>query len=243
MCSAFRWTVFLHGRSTQKQIDVASSLNIGSHRGVAIPTRGADLSSLYQVREYANEIVKHPLASKLELVIFNAGIARTAIRLTEDGLDTMMQVNCVSGALLESILVRNLSSISRVIHVSSLSSAASTFSLADSANLTLTVPQKFDDSAYGRTKLCQIAWAQHEPFRDSVTVVSVHPGGCATRMGGVSISEELPFPFIPGVYWRSVVRPAMMFVHSRLWLNPSFCADAILHAAFDRNATNGAFYG
>ena len=63
----------------------------------------ADLASLTSVRRLAQMVrMRH---QKLDLLVLNAGVYRTSLSLTEDGLEEMMQTNYLSHVLLTSLLL------------------------------------------------------------------------------------------------------------------------------------------
>ena len=63
----------------------------------------ADLASLTSVRRLAQMVrMRH---ERLDLLVLNAGVYRTSLSLTEDGLEEMMQTNYLSHVLLTSLLL------------------------------------------------------------------------------------------------------------------------------------------
>merc|ERR1711991_647349 len=136
--------------------------------------------------------------------------------VTKDGLDQNMQINCVSSALIEKILVTQEKNIDRVVHVSSLSSMSAPTNKTEAADIFTSLPFKVDDSAYGSTKLCQIGWAKRKN-QNYYTSISLHPGGCATDIGEDAVSTDVAFPLMPLSYYKAVVRPLMMMTYHNLW--------------------------
>lgn len=150
------WYVFVHGRSLDKVKRTAVLLNgEAAGGGRAIAVAAGDMASFAAVSSYSDAVMRHARGRDVELLVLNAGLARTNLTLTMDGFDTLMQVNCLAGALLEQLLRKHLREqpFARVVHVSSLSSMSATTDADEAANLTWTPPDAPDDSAYGRTKL------------------------------------------------------------------------------------------
>ena len=246
------WTVLVHGRKVKDMDRVSKEINddaaVKKSQGRAIPLRvPGDLSSFAIVKDLANDALNLLKENRLSLslIVFNAGIATKDPMTTNDDLDLIMQTNCVSSALIEKILTKEQKNVSRVVHVSSLSSTSTTTDLADATNVRKSMPFSVDDSAYGRSKLCQIGWAKrkHDKDTNSYVSVSVHPGGCGTDIGADAFSETTSIPGIPLFWWQQFVRPAMLKVYHQTWFPPSFCADQVLYAAFEENARNGDYFG
>lgn len=77
--------ILLHGRNKDKLRNVA--LQIGRDTQTYL----ADMSSLDDVDQMAKEILKKH--DKIDIIINNAGIFKTPVTTTKDGLDTRFMVN------------------------------------------------------------------------------------------------------------------------------------------------------
>ncbi|KAK9874731.1 hypothetical protein WA026_005546 [Henosepilachna vigintioctopunctata] len=82
----------------------ASRKKIIEHTGnTNIFTKQLDLSSLQSVRKFASEIIKDE--KKIDILVNNAGIGRPTQKYTQDGLNTVMQVNIFGPFLLTHLLI------------------------------------------------------------------------------------------------------------------------------------------
>ncbi len=236
------WTVFIHGRSKQQIDAAAASINaVYSGRALAVSV-GADLANFSSITAFCNAVLRDPHSSKLSLLINNAGIVRTdPIGLTVDGFDRMMQVNCVAGALIERLLLKGKCPLTRVVHVSSLSSSGATGNVTIAGDLRLSLENKFGDELYGRTKQCQIAWARRH--NAPVLSVSVHPGGCGSDMPEEGFSAEFPPPAMPDWLWRSFVRPMTLKTLKSTWFEVGWCAENVVYAAGIAPVAAGTYFG
>ena len=237
------WTVFVHGRSAEAMAETAARIN-AEFAGKAIAVGvGGDLASFRKTRAFCAQVRDHVKSKDLELLVNNAALARIVpAQLTEDGFDTLMQTNCIAGALIEQEL-RQSCPLRRVVHVTSLSSAAASTDATVAADLKLSLENEFGDAAYGRTKLCQIAFAMRPQSDAAPIAVSVHPGGCRTDMPEDSLSAAFPPPLVPGGWWRRAMRPLTFWVLSRLWFDTAWCAENVVFAAGAEPVRNGAYFG
>jgi hypothetical protein len=117
----------------------------------------------------------------------------------------------------------------------SLSSAGGSYTFEEAVDLKFSLPNSYDDSVYGRTKLAQLALAQ----RTDREQVAVHPGGCSTDIQNDGL--KFPMPLFPTLYWNHVVRPMAQQVFKLVWFHPSFCAESVLFAA--AFAKQGEYFG
>jgi NAD(P)-dependent dehydrogenase (short-subunit alcohol dehydrogenase family) len=163
--------VLLHGRNPGKLENARHSLSSLSSVG---PVEGyvADLSRLPDVRTLAQAVAaKH---SKLDVLINNAGVFKTAETRTRDGLDVRFAVNTLAPYLLTQRLLPLMGVSGRVIN---LSSAAQTpvdiDALAGRARLS------DDFNAYGQSKLALTMWSRALALSldpDGPAVIAVNPG-------------------------------------------------------------------
>ena len=159
----------------------------------------ADLGSLGQVRQVAERFRRR--YSSLDVLINNAGVFLPTRTETEDGYETMFQVNYLSPFLLTNLLLEELqkSEQGRIINVSSSVYAIGKF---DPDNLQsekhFSVP-----GTYAATKLFVLMFTEELARRlmaTSVTANAVHPGIVRTRMmlqapGALRLVSYLSLPF------------------------------------------------
>ena len=134
-----------------------------------------DLESLDQVRQLAETFGRR--FSALDVLINNAGVFLPTRSLTEDGFETMFQVNYLSPFLLTNLLLEKLqnSTQGRIVNLSSSVYAIGRF---DADNLQsqkrFSVP-----GTYAATKLFVLMFTEELAGRlaaTSVTANAVHPG-------------------------------------------------------------------
>ncbi|MBV9325545.1 MAG: SDR family oxidoreductase [Chloroflexi bacterium] len=159
----------------------------------------ADLGSLGQVRQLAERFRRR--YSTLDVLINNAGVLVPTRTATEDGYETMFQVNYLSPFLLTNLLLEELqrSEQGRVINLTSSAYARGKFD-----------PQTIQSDAsfsvlgtYAATKLYVLMFTEELARRltgTSVTANAVHPGIVRTRMmlqapGTLRLVAYLSLPF------------------------------------------------
>jgi len=159
----------------------------------------ADLASLGQVRQLA-ETFRRRYAT-LDVLINNAGVFLPRRTVTEDGYETMFQVNYLAPFLLTNLLLEALhtSEQGRIINLSS-----SVYSMGKFDPRNLQSEQRFSVLAtYASTKLFVLMFTEELARRlaaTSVTVNAVHPGVVRTRMmlrapGALRLVSYLSLPF------------------------------------------------
>lgn len=166
--------LILHGRSPDKLAATADALRA---TGVRITKDQADLSDLSQVAAMADRIAA--AFPRLDVLINNAGVLKTAQTTTPDGQDVRFVVNTFAPALLSRKLLPLFAKNGRMIH---LSSAAQ--SRVDPEAMAGHVPLQ-DMEAYAQSKLAITLWSQHFATRhpDGPVSVAVNPGSLlATKM-------------------------------------------------------------
>lgn len=159
----------------------------------------ADLASLQQVRQLARTFSRR--YPTLDVLINNAGVFLPARTETEDGLETMFQVNYLSPFLLTNLLLEELgkSTEGRVVN---LSSSVYSVGRLDSGNLQ---SQKHFSplNTYAATKLFVLMSTEQLAMRlrdTSITVNAAHPGIVRTGMmlhapGALRLVSYLSLPF------------------------------------------------
>jgi NAD(P)-dependent dehydrogenase (short-subunit alcohol dehydrogenase family) len=161
----------------------------------------ADLASLGQVRELAATFRRR--YAKLDVLINNAGVFLPNRTETEDGFETMFQINYLSPFLLTNLLLELLqkSEQGRIIN---LTSSVYTMGKFDPHNLQSVGKRHFSVlGTYAATKLFLLMFTEELARRlkaTSVTANAVHPGIVRTRMmlqapGALRVVSYLSLPF------------------------------------------------
>jgi NAD(P)-dependent dehydrogenase (short-subunit alcohol dehydrogenase family) len=159
----------------------------------------ADLASLGQVRQMAETFRRR--YSTLDVLINNAGVFLPTRTETEDGYETMFQVNYLAPFLLTNLLLDELrrSEQGRIVNLSS-----SVYSMGKFDPDNLQSERRFSAlGAYAATKLCVLMFTEEVARRltaTSVTANAVHPGIVRTRMmlqapGALRLMSYLSLPF------------------------------------------------
>ena len=161
--------VILHGRSQAKLEQARQQLaKINSE---AVSAYLADLSDMAQVRALTANIRKDQ--PTLDVLINNAGIYKTPVSRTEDGMDIRFAVNTVAPYLLTKELLPLLGSNGRIINLSSAAQAP-----VDLSALTGET-QLADGPAYAQSKLAITMWSRQLGLEYKTTgpmIVAVNPG-------------------------------------------------------------------
>ena len=161
--------VLLHGRNPEK-LELAENTLTALEADGQCERYTADLSRLSDVETFASEVIeKH---TKLDVLINNAGIYKTPMTITEDGLDIRFVVNTLSPYLLTQRLLPLLRANARVINVSSAAQAS-----VDLKALSGQI--KLDDmAAYAQSKLAITMWSRTmaQAHQDGPAIIAVNPG-------------------------------------------------------------------
>lgn len=160
--------VLIHGRNEKKLQDAAEAIK-SSAGDVELESYLADLSSLKQTAKMAQVILEKN--DTIDVIINNAGIFKTAIKESSEGLDLRFAVNTISPYLIAKSLFPILAEDGRVVN---LSSAAQ----APMAASDLTKPSVLDDSqVYAQSKLALTMWtnALASKLSGKQVAVSVNP--------------------------------------------------------------------
>ncbi len=144
-------TLLLHGRDPAKLADTAKALASQAGAG-RIETCLADLSRLEEVEALAQAVAERH--THIDVLINNAGVFRTPVTVTPDGLDMRFAVNTIAPYLLTQKLLPLMDASGRVIN---LSSAAQMPVDAEA----LAGRKKLDDMpAYAQSKLALTMWSR-----------------------------------------------------------------------------------
>jgi len=172
--------VIMACRNLEKAESAADDIGLPNIR-----VKKCDLASFASIREFCRQIVKEE--KKIDILINNAGMFSTQYTLTEDGQESLFQVNHLGHFLLTNLLLDKLkaSSGARIINVSSVGHWG-----------VLKFP--FDDptfskswfyngmSVYCITKLANVLFTLELAERlkgSKIQVFSLHPGGVYTDLG------------------------------------------------------------
>ena len=163
--------VLLHGRNQEKLADVETEL-LSLESGGKIESYVADLSNLQEVEALAEGVVeKH---DRIDVLINNAGVYKTASPLTQDGLDVRFVVNTIAPYLLTQKLLPLLGASGRVVNLSSAAQAPVDLrALAGQTKLT------DDMAAYAQSKLAITMWSHTMALElkgNGPVIIAVNPG-------------------------------------------------------------------
>jgi len=163
-------TLLLHGRSDAKLATAKLKLS-EANPNATIETFRADLSNLPEVADLAAAVKeKH---TKLDVLINNAGVFKTAEPLTDHGYDVRFIVNTVAPYLLTRLLMEVIPASGRIVN---LSSAAQAPVDLDALNGRKTLS---DNEAYAQSKLGITMWSfamANSLSANGPLIISVNPG-------------------------------------------------------------------
>ena len=120
MLVAMGHRVLVHGRNPQKLAAVEKTLTKLAGGG-SVESYVADLSRMADVEALASAVTEQH--EKLDVLINNAGVFKTADTVTADGLDVRFVVNTIAPYLLTQRLLPLLGKTGRVINLSSAAQA------------------------------------------------------------------------------------------------------------------------
>ncbi|MDU0354279.1 SDR family NAD(P)-dependent oxidoreductase [Paraglaciecola aquimarina] len=144
--------VLIHGRNPDKLKKVAEQLTT-PNTAYPVATYVADLSKTADIQALAQNIMAEH--QQLDVLLNNAGIFRTPMTETEDGLDIRFMVNTIAPYLLTNLLTSVLNANSRVINLSSAAQAPINLrAFKGEAKLA-------DMDAYAQSKLAITIWSQY----------------------------------------------------------------------------------
>jgi NAD(P)-dependent dehydrogenase (short-subunit alcohol dehydrogenase family) len=216
--------VILACRNVQKAEEAESRIK-GEYPQAKIKSIQVDLSSLRQVREFADQFQRQ--YNRLDLLINNAGIMMSPYRVTEDGFENQLATNYIGHFALTGLLLPLLTGTpgSRVVTLSSLSYKWARIQFDD-----LQAGQGYSRrKAYGQSKRACLIFAYELQRRLSAAgyntlSVAAHPGLSKTNLDQ---------------YFPAVLRPL-----GNLFLQPARKgALPVLYAALENDIKGGEFIG
>ncbi|MFP5220260.1 MAG: SDR family NAD(P)-dependent oxidoreductase [Actinomycetes bacterium] len=166
----------LTGRDRDRLEQVAADCR---GQGVAVQTYVVEKSRLAEVRDLAAALLMD--WPRIDVLVNNAGMVTQKREVTDDGFERMFAVNHLAPYLLTRLLLERLekSSPSRVVVVASDAHKFDRLDPSDYQSERSWQPLK----AYGRSKLCNVLFAQELARRShGVSVSAVHPGFVSTSL-------------------------------------------------------------
>ncbi|KAK9890634.1 hypothetical protein WA026_011994 [Henosepilachna vigintioctopunctata] len=141
-----------------------------------------DLASFEAIRQFVKDIGN--TEEKIDILINNAGASTASSKVTEDGLNSIMQINYFGAFLLTHLLLDKLkaSGSARVIFLGSVSIFTHTVNL-NNLNLTDYDPKRALWRLYANSKFCNVFAAQEfgkKLKKFGICVNSVDPGAVKT---------------------------------------------------------------
>ena len=216
--------VILACRNLQKA-EAAKSGMVRQYPGARIKTMQLDVSSLREVRQFADQFGRQ--YDKLDLLINNAGIMMSPYRVTQDGFENQLATNYIGHFALTGLLLPLLTGTpgSRVVTLSSLSYKWARIQFED-----LHARKGYSRrKAYGQSKRACLVFAYELHRRLSAAgydtlSVAAHPGLAKTNLDQ---------------YFPALIRPL-----GSLFLQPAGKgALPVLYAALEQGVKGGEFIG
>ena len=172
--------LLVHGRSEDK-LEALRSVLEARATGASIETYRADLSRFDDVDALASAIAERH--DRLDVLINNAGIFKTATPGTESGLDVRFMVNTVAPYLLTRKLLPLMPASGRVINLSSAAQASVDLSALRGET------QLGDSAAYAQSKLAITMWSAElarQLGAGGPAIIAVNP---ASLLGSKMVKE------------------------------------------------------
>ena len=163
--------ILLHGRNPLKLNETEKALSTLSSDG-RVESYLADLSNIVEVEGLAKAVAERH--DKLDVLINNAGIYKTADPVTHDGLDVRFMVNTIAPYVLTQQLLPLLGISGRVIN---LSSAAQSPVNIEALMGKVQLHEAFD--TYAQSKLAITEWSRSLAFSikdKGPIIIAVNPG-------------------------------------------------------------------
>lgn len=159
--------LIIHGRNSEKLADANKQIDaVGSGKVTSLM---ADFSSLTQVSAMADEVINR--GYKIDVLINNAGVFKTATPLTAQGMDVRFTVNTIAPYLLTRKLLSVFNAQARVLNLSSAAQASIDFDALQGQK------QLDDMAAYAQSKTAITMWTKtlSRQLQDLV-LLAINPG-------------------------------------------------------------------
>lgn len=163
-------SIYLHGRNAAKLEAVISEVKELSDND-KINGFVADFSDLEAVRQMAQQIKKE--VAQIDVLINNAGILKSSVSQTKNGLDIRFAVNYFAPYLLTHELISLLQkgTASRIINLSSAAQASISYPVFAGQS------QASESATYAQSKLALTMWSFRLAQKsEDITVIAVNPG-------------------------------------------------------------------
>ncbi|MCH3885185.1 SDR family NAD(P)-dependent oxidoreductase [Tenacibaculum aquimarinum] len=163
-------TIYVHGRNETKVNTVVSEIKTTSNNQ-NIKGLVADFSDLKAIKKLAKQI-KNDIPT-IDILINNAGILKSPIKKTKDGLDIRISVNYLAPFILTNAILSNIKN-SEAPRIINLSSAAQ----SPVSEVVLTGKEQVsENNSYAQSKLALTMWSFSLAIQEpNITVIAVNPG-------------------------------------------------------------------
>jgi NAD(P)-dependent dehydrogenase (short-subunit alcohol dehydrogenase family) len=177
--------IYLHGRNPEKLDKVIAEVNEAS-KNMNIDGFVADFSDINAVRSSSKDILEK--LSKIDVLINNAGIFKSPVQKTKDGLDVRFAVNYFAPYILTNALLPLLEAGENA-RIVNLSSAAQSPVRIGALNGDASINES---EAYAQSKLALTMWSFNLAERfENISVVAVNPGSLLnTRMANEAYGQH-----------------------------------------------------
>lgn len=173
------WRVAVTARSPQRGQEAIERIRRESDAEAELIA--LDLASFASVRDAASDTLAR--LDRIDVLINNAGVNLSRCELTEDGIETTMQVNHFGHFLLTSLLLPRLleAPAPRIVNLSSSIHRRGALDF-DDLNLERS-PHAW--RRYAASKLANVLFTRelHRRYADGISAFAVHPGTVRTRFG------------------------------------------------------------
>lgn len=178
-------SVYLHGRNKEK-LNAAITEVKEKSQSVTVDGFIADLSDLTAVQKMADE-VKNKL-THIDVLINNAGVFKSSVTRTKEGLDLCFTVNYLAPYLLTSelLLLLEKGSDSRIINLSSAAQSKISYdAMLGKQSISI-------NESYAQSKLAITMWSNYLAKQvKSIEVIAVNPGSLLnTKMANEAYGQH-----------------------------------------------------
>lgn len=162
--------IYLHGRNEEKLTKLIAEMKVKTGNG-QIDGFVADFSSLESVKQMSDEVLSK--LTKLDVLINNAGVYKSAKATNDDGLDLRFVVNYLAPYLQTHALMPLLkgSKNARIINLSSAAQATVDLAILKGEK------QGTEQATYAQSKLALTMWSYRLAKElQEITVIPLNPG-------------------------------------------------------------------